>query len=172
MVVSGATNLTCFTKPSWTLVLHNLSCTTCLAHPTWLVLHKEQPDARRPLVAKMRQRLMEVFPEVLVIILGMRLMEVFPKMAAATYPPEVFLDRAVQNGTLSSGWCDLWALVLCFLDVPPLAVQIFSLIVMSLFIEFMVYGLRCANFMKICKTCNVDNIYNIVIWFGECVFIC
>ena len=72
-----------------------------------LVLRKEQPAARRPLVAKMRQRLMEVFPEVLVIILGMRLMEVFPKMAAATYPPEVFLERAVQNGTLSSGWCDL-----------------------------------------------------------------
>ena len=71
-------------------------------------MHKEQPDARRPLVAKMRQRLMEVFPEVLVIILlGTMIMEVFSKMAAATYPPEVFLERAVQNGTLSSGWCDL-----------------------------------------------------------------
>ena len=70
-------------------------------------MHKEQPAARRPLVAKMRQRLMEVFPEVLAIISGMMIMEVFSKMAAATYPPEVFLERAVQNGTLSSGWCDL-----------------------------------------------------------------
>ena len=51
--------------------------------------------------------IMEVFIEVLAMILGTMIMEVLPKMAAATYPPEVFLERAVQNGTLSSGWCDL-----------------------------------------------------------------
>ena len=55
------------------------------------VLHsQEQPDARRPLVAELRTRLMQVFPE----------------MAAATYPQEVFVTRAVQNGSLSTGWCE------------------------------------------------------------------
>ena len=44
-------------------------------------MHKEQPDARRPLVAKMRQRLMEVFPEVLAIIILLAIiMKVFPEV--------------------------------------------------------------------------------------------
>ena len=53
------------------------------------VFPQEQPDARRPLVAQLRSRLMESFHE----------------MATATYPPEVFVTRAVQNGSLATGWC-------------------------------------------------------------------
>ena len=52
---------------------------------------QEQPDARRALVAELKTRLMQVFPE----------------MAAAKYPHEVFVDRAVQNGSLSTGWCEV-----------------------------------------------------------------
>ena len=52
---------------------------------------QEQPDARRPLVAQLKTRLMQVFPD----------------MAAANYPHEAFDERAVKNGSLSTGWCEV-----------------------------------------------------------------
>ena len=52
---------------------------------------QEQPDARRPLVAQLKTRLMQLFPE----------------MAMATYPHEIFVPGAVKNGSLSTGWCEI-----------------------------------------------------------------
>ena len=51
---------------------------------------QEKPDVHRPLVAELKTRLMQVFPE----------------MATATYPRAIFVTRAVQNGSLSTGWCE------------------------------------------------------------------